>query len=181
MIGDRWGVSDKEVARHYPCDEFISKPTLRLWRGVTVRTPPEVLWPWVKQLRLAPYSYDWIDNRGHTSPQTIVELPEPHVGAPYTAVGGREVGSIVSVQQGSQLTGMLGGDYMSYVLAPEGEHATRLLLKVVMAPSRWLAPALSVGDLIMARRQLLNLKTLAEQHSPQQGDRCNQYRPGSEA
>jgi hypothetical protein len=36
------------------------------------------------------------------------------------------------------------------------------LLKVVMRTYRWAAPGLSVGDLIMARRQLLNLKRLAE-------------------
>jgi hypothetical protein len=30
--------------------------------------------------------------------------------------------------------------------------------------SRWLTPGLSVGDLAMARRQLLNLKRLAERH-----------------
>jgi hypothetical protein len=44
---------------------------------------------------------------------------------------------------------------------PEGQ-STRLLMKLVTAMSRWLAPGLSVGDLIMARRQLLNLKHLAE-------------------
>jgi hypothetical protein len=33
-----------------------------------------------------------------------------------------------------------------------------------MRTSRWAAPGLSVGDLIMARRQSLNLKTLAERH-----------------
>ena len=33
-----------------------------------------------------------------------------------------------------------------------------------MLTTRWAAPALSVGDLIMARRQLLNLKLLAERH-----------------
>jgi len=32
--------------------------------------------------------------------------------------------------------------------------------------NRWLTPWLSVGDLIMARRQLLNLKRLAEQPRP---------------
>ena len=42
--------------------------------------------------------------------------------------------------------------------------ATRLLLKVVMQCPRWAAPGLSVGDLIVARRQLLNLKNLAERH-----------------
>lgn len=50
---------------------------------------------------------------------------------------------------------------MSYVLVPDGQ-STRLLLKIVTATSRWVAPALSVGDLVMARRQLLNFKALAE-------------------
>jgi hypothetical protein len=54
------------------------------------------------------------------------------------------------------------GAFMSYVLVPQGRDTTRLLLKVVMQTSRWAAQALSVGDLIMARRQLLNLKQLAE-------------------
>jgi len=37
----------------------------------------------------------------------------------------------------------------------------------VVARGRWLAPLLSVGDLVMARRQLLNLKRLAEQSTAQ--------------
>jgi hypothetical protein len=57
---------------------------------------------------------------------------------------------------------------MSYVLVPEDHGTTRLLLKIVMQATRWTAPALCVGDLIMARRQLLNLKQLAERH-PHQG------------
>jgi hypothetical protein len=53
---------------------------------------------------------------------------------------------------------------MSYVLVPEDHRMTRLLLKVVMQSTRWKAPALCVCDLIMARRQLLNLKQLTEHH-----------------
>ena len=52
--------------------------------------------------------------------------------------------------------------FMSYLLVPQEQESTRLLLKVVMSTHRWIAPALSVGDLVMARRQLLNLKELAE-------------------
>jgi hypothetical protein len=52
---------------------------------------------------------------------------------------------------------------MSYVLVPDGQ-STRLLMKLVTTMSRWLTPGLSVGDLVMARRQLLNLKRLAERH-----------------
>ena len=44
---------------------------------------------------------------------------------------------------------------------------TRLLLKLVARTSRWAAPGLSAGDLIMARRQLLNFKQLAERRQHQ--------------
>jgi hypothetical protein len=86
------------------------------------------------------------------------------VGERFTAVGGRALGRIVSVEAGKQLTGTIMGAYMSYVLMAEEPGATRLLLKVVARTSRWKAIGLSVGDLIMARRQLLNLKRLAEHH-----------------
>jgi hypothetical protein len=59
------------------------------------------------------------------------------------------------------------GAFMSYVLVPQNHDTTRLLLKVVMRTTRWAALGLSVGDLIMARRQLLNLKQLAERHQHQ--------------
>jgi hypothetical protein len=164
MIGDRWGVSDSETLRSYPCDAFVASPTLRAWRGVRVEAPPEAVWPWVAQVRLAPYSYEWIDNRGRRSPRELVGLSEPQVGERFTVAGGRELGRIVSVDLGVQLTATILGAFMSYVLVPGSDRTTRLLLKVVMQTARWKAPALSLGDLIMARRQLLSLKQLSERH-----------------
>ncbi len=161
MIGDRWNVSDDEVARRYPCDEVVAAPTLQAWRGVTVRAPPEVLWPWVAQIRLAPYSYDWIDNLGRQSPQRLIGLPEPVVGEPFSTAATRPFGRILAVEPPVHLTGEIIGTCISYVLVPEGL-STRLLMKLVTGMTRWLTPWLSVGDLIMARRQLLNLKALAE-------------------
>jgi len=166
MICDRWGVSDSEVSRRYPCDELVAAPEWQAWRGVDVAATPAAVWPWVAQVRLAPYSYDWVDNRGHRSPRELVGLPEPRAGDRFTAVGGRPVGRIVSVEAGAQLTGAIGGAFMSYVLVPRGHDSTRLLLKVVMRTNRLTAIGLSVGDLIMARRQLLNLKRLAERPAP---------------
>ena len=162
MIGDRWGVSDSETLRPYPCDDFVASPTLQAWRGVDVQAPAEAVWPWVAQVRIAPYSYDWIDNRGRRSPRHLAGLPEPRAGDRFTTAAGRPAGRIVSVDPGRQLTGRIGGAFMSYVLVPQRPDATRLLLKVVMRTAPWAAPGLSVGDLIMARRQLLNLKQLAE-------------------
>jgi len=164
VLGARWGVSESETRRSYPCDDFAAAPLAEMWRGVNVGAPPEAVWPWVAQVRVAPYSYDWIDNRGRRSPRTLLGLPEPRVGDRFTSVGGHELGRIVSVDPGCQLTGTIGGAFMSYVLLPQDADRTRLLLKVVSRASGLAALGLSVGDLIMARRQLLNLKHLAEGH-----------------
>jgi hypothetical protein len=165
MIGDRWGVRPAEVERRYPCDEVVLDPVWEAWRGVTARVEPARVWPWVAQIRLAPYSYDWIDNLGRRSPQRLCGLPQPVVGEAFTAaLGGRPLGRIVAVTPGEALTGRIMGVVMSYVLVPEGP-VTRLLLKLVMGRGRPIAPVLSLGDLIMARRQLLNLARLAERSS----------------
>ncbi|WP_433611407.1 polyketide cyclase [Dactylosporangium sp. CA-139114] len=155
-------MTDSEILRAYPCDDLVVSPTLQAWRGVRVNTPATVVWPWVAQVRLAPYSYDWIDNLGRRSPRQLVGLPEPRVGEAFTTAGGRKRGRIVSVEPGKQLTGSIMNAFMSYVLVPDEHNTTRLLLKVVMRTNRVIALGLSVGDLVMARRQLLTLKQLAE-------------------
>jgi hypothetical protein len=165
MIGDRWGVTDDEVARSFPCDTWVTHPTLVAWRGVTVRAAVVDVWPWVSQVRLAPYSYDWIDNGGRRSPRAIVELPPPAPGDPFTRAAGKHLGRILSVDPPHQLTGAIAGAVISYVLEQQSdERTTRLLMKIISDLPRPLAPVLSVGDLVMARRQLLNWKHLAERN-----------------
>ncbi|MDT5208019.1 MAG: hypothetical protein QOF67_434 [Mycobacterium sp.] len=163
VIGDRWGVTDEEVARPFPCDEWVTSPTLVAWRGVTVHASAGDLWPWVTQVRLAPYSYDWIDNLGRRSPRTLVGLPDPTVGDPFTRAAGISLGRTLSVDAPYQLTGRIAGAVISYVLDQRSGLAhTRLLMKISSQVARPLAPLLSLGDLLMARRQLLNWKQLAE-------------------
>lgn len=161
MIADRWGVTDAEIARHYPCDDVVEAPVLQAWRGVAVHAPAERVWPWVLQLRLAPYSYDWIDNLGRRSPQELRGLTDPSVWQSFTTTAGRPVGRVLSVTPGEQVTARILGSVMSYVVAPMGADS-RLLMKIVLARGRAFAPLISAGDLVMARRQLLNLKALAE-------------------
>jgi hypothetical protein len=111
-----------------------------------------------------PHSYDWIDNLGRRSPQRLRGLPEPVVGESFSrAFGGRRVGGIVAVEPREHLTATIMGAVMSHVLVPAADGTqTRLLLKVVTSGGPLIAPLLSVGDLIMARRQLRNLAALAE-------------------
>lgn len=162
MIGDRWGVGDSEVLRAYPCDDLVASPVLEAWRGIRIEAPAAAVWPWVAQIRLAPYSYDWIDNLGHQSPQQLRALPDPVPGEPFTTAAGRRIGRVLSAAPGRQFTGTIAGIVISYVLEPD-DQGTRLLMKLIAARGRWFAPLLSVGDLVMARRQLLNIKALAEQ------------------
>ena len=161
MWGDRWGVSQDETRIRFGCDDHVVAPALEAWRGVTVLAPPERVWPWVAQIRAAPYSYDWVDNLGRRSPGSLLGLPEPRAGEPFTTSAGRRLGRIVALDPGRELTARIMGCHMSYLLVPDGT-STRLLLKVVMAINSVVASALCLGDLVMARRQLLNLKGLAE-------------------
>jgi len=162
VIGERWGVTQAEVERRYPCDDLMPANGMQLWRGVTVAAPATSVWPWLCQLRLAPYSYDWLDNLGHRSPRELRALPDPQPGECFSCIGGRfGVGRVLSVLPGQHLTARVMGAVMSYVLSPEGS-STRLLLKIVVDRSPWYAAPLALGDWPMARRQLKNLKQLAE-------------------
>ena len=150
------------MARPYACDAFVTTPALEAWRGTSVDAPPDLVWPWVAQIRLAPYSYDWVDNLGRRSPRTLLGLDEPVVGETFTACAGRPVGRVVAADPGRSLTGFILGAYMTYDVVPATAGSTRLLLKIVMETSRPVAAVVTLGDLVMARRQLRTWKSLAE-------------------
>ena len=151
-------MTEEELARRLPCDDLATGRAV--WRGVTVRATPQQVWPWLCQVQLAPYSYDWVDNLGRRSPQQLLDHPDPRPGEHFSTSGGRfRLGQVLAVEHGVHLTARIMGAVMSYVLVPEGG-GTRLLLKIVV-PGRW-APLLALGDWPMARRQLLNLRDLAE-------------------
>ncbi|MCU1599692.1 MAG: polyketide cyclase [Frankiales bacterium] len=128
---------------------------------MSVAAPPSAVWPWVRQIRLAPYSYDWVDNLGRRSPRTLSDLPDPVPGDRFSTSGGRfPLGRVLAVVPGESLTASIMGAVMSYVVAPDGP-GSRLLLKIVV-PRHWWSVPLAVGDWPMARKQLLTLKNLAE-------------------
>ena len=162
MIGESWGATAAERASAFGCDDFLARPTMSAWRGVTVEAPAEQVWSWLVQIRLAPYSYDWVDNLGRRSPGDLRDLEDPEPGDPFTAVGGRPTGEVLAVEHSRQLTGRIMGAVMSYRLDPAGPAATRLVLKIIMSPPPGTAALLCLGDLVMARRQLLRFKALAE-------------------
>ena len=170
-LATTWGTTEAERALPYPCDGFVERVDAACWRGVTVRADAATLFRWLCQLRVAPYSYDWIDNRGRRSPRTLTP------GLEELAVGQRVMGifELVAFEQDRHLTarsrrfapGVLPAVAVSYVVAPAGPRETRLLAKLAFqvkpGPLGTVARALlEWGDLVMMRRQLLNLRDRAE-------------------
>ena len=170
-VATTWGTTEAERALPFPCDGFVERVDAACWRGVTVRADAATVFRWLCQLRAAPYSYDWIDNGGRQSPRTLTP------GLEQLAVGQRvmSIFELVAFEPGRQLTlrtrafapGVFPVVAASYVVAPVGPRETRLVVKLVFEVrpgvlGRFARIFREWGDLVMMRRQLLNLKALAE-------------------
>jgi hypothetical protein len=163
-----WGDTAAERGIPLPCDELVPGEALVLHRAIDVAAPAAVTFRWLCQLRVAPYSYDLLDNGGRRSPRTLTP------GLERLEVGQRmcRIFTLASVEPGSQLTLRLtsprarrsfGDVAMTYLITPTGPDTSRILARVRTAgldPLR--RHALAWGDLIMMRKQLRTFATLAE-------------------
>ncbi|MET7396091.1 hypothetical protein ABZS66_21615 [Dactylosporangium sp. NPDC005572] len=172
-----WGVTDDEVARPYPCDGVFAGPTVEWFRGVDVDAEPAALFRWLCQLRVAPYSYDLVDNLGRRSPQRLVPgLERLTVGQTMMTIF--ELASFAEDEHltvrmrpgpGRRAFGDLLVSYTIRPAGPSGPGRSRLVAKLVVPTDQDLRhriarPLLAWGDLIMMRRQLHNLARLAARH-----------------
>lgn len=169
---ETWGTTAGERRLLFPCDNLISDHNAELYRGVSIAASPRTVFRWLCQLRVAPYSYDWIDNGGQKSPQSLTPgLDDLEVGQEVMqifALLGFEIDKHLTLilKQRSRLFGQLAVSYL--VVADEARKgSSRLLAKLVVRyPATLSGKLMSIvlpwGDLVMMRRQLLNLKALAE-------------------
>ncbi len=167
-LAQHWGSTSEERASAFPCDALAGPGALACWRAVDVEASPAVVFRWLCQLRVAPYSYDWIDNGGRRSPETLTP------GLEVLEVGQRvmQMFTIESFERDRHLTlrtgeGRLGAFFVSYRVDPRATGGSRLVVKLLARlPAgllgRVVAALLPWADLVMMRRQLLNLQRLAE-------------------
>jgi hypothetical protein len=171
-----WNTTPAERARSYPCDALCTPYDHDLWRAVTIDAPPPVVFRWLCQLRAAPYSYDWIDNFGRRSPQQLTPgldrlAPGQTVMTIFRlAAFVPDEHLTIVVQPWPWFKRLFGDAAISYVVVPLAPNRARLIakLRVRYPPTLlgWIARGvLPPGDLVMIRRQLLNLKQLAERTS----------------
>jgi hypothetical protein len=170
-VARTWGTTAAERARSYSCDAVIADAD-DLFRGVDVAAPADITYRRLCHLRVAPYSYDWVDNGGRRSPREFLE------GVDALTAGERvmSIFTLVSFQPGAHLTMRLtaprgqrlfGDIAVSYAVTPLSPTASRLIAKLRVARrgsalARLRFELLAWGDLIMMRKQLLTLARLAE-------------------
>ena len=164
-----WGATPAERDEAYHCDEQLTGPTESWFRAVDVDAPPAAVFRWLCQLRVAPYSYDLLDNLGRRSPRELTP------GVQDLAVGQRfmTIFTLVHVTPGRDLTlaltsrsarRLFGDLAVTYRVTPG-----RLVAKLAVAATPWGFPRrriLAWGDLVMMRRQLKNLAELAATQPP---------------
>lgn len=176
-ISETWGTEPAERRLAFPCDDIIHQPDDALYRGVTVNAPRATVFRRLCQMRAAPYSYDWLDNGGRQSPRELT------AGLENLAIGQdvMRIFKLIAFEKDRHLTLRLkakssasrtfGDIAVSYVLVPNADDRStpscRLLVKLIVKHppglyGRIMRTVLPWGDLVMMRRQLLNLKKLAE-------------------
>jgi hypothetical protein len=164
------GSTAEERSGTWPSDVWLAAPDAVLFRAIDVAAPREDVFRWLCQLRVAPYSYDWIDNFGRRSPRVLTPgLDALEIGQTFMTIF-----ELVAFETNSHVTlrtrrALFGEVVVTYRVSETRDRArSRLAVKLVVRHrrdvlSRLWRLVLPPGDLVMMRKQLHTLAGLAEQ------------------
>lgn len=169
-LPERWGATEAELAASYPCDRLVDEPFRAAVRAIDVAAPPELLYRWVCQLSVAPYSYDVLDNLSRRSPRALTP------GADQVRPGDTFlISEVTEAAYGQHITGralpvarrIYGVLAVTYQVSAREPDRSRLVVRLDLVephgPAQRLRHVLLCwGDVIMMRKQLRTLKSLAE-------------------
>lgn len=167
-IADYWNTRAADLEGEWACDAQAPAGASALHRAVDIDASPAIVWRWLCQLRAAPYSYDWLDNRGRRSPPELTSgLDRLEIGQRVMSIF-RLTDFAVEDHLTLEARGLLGlGPLRVTYRVREQPPGSRLAVKLSIdkRPGWWgavLLRGLALGDLIMMRKQLLTLKAYAE-------------------
>jgi hypothetical protein len=165
MIGLNWGATPSERAAPLPCDTLASDGSTQADRAISINASPALVYAWLCQLRVAPYSYDILDNFGRRSPrQRTPELLHLEIRQRFMTIF-----TLQSFVECEQITIKTKRVAVTYALQPS-ENGARLHVRVLFEGPRFVGRGAALGDRVMMRKQLLTLKSLAEREAASQSD-----------
>src|SRR2546426_543385 len=123
-----WGSTADERELAFACEKHLACHDIAVHRAIEVAAPAATVFRWLCQLRVAPYSYDWIDNLGRRSPRRLTPgLDELAVG--QTLMG---IFELVEFAPDQHLTLVLrrprrasGEVAVTYMVVPTGDESCR--------------------------------------------------------
>ncbi|WP_345564773.1 hypothetical protein [Nonomuraea rosea] len=180
-----WGSTEEEARGLQPGDELLASPDLVATRAITIETPAERVWPWIAQLgqgRGGFYSYDLVENLIgcdiHSAHRIMAHWQGIAVGDEVRLAP--QVGLRVAAVETGRALVLLGavpmGDITppysftwAFVLRPEPDGRTRLIVRERYAYTRWWAPLMiepvTAVSFVMTRKMLRGIKRRAERQS----------------
>jgi hypothetical protein len=165
--GHIWGTNGEERARRFPCDRHLAERDDAYHRAIDVSAPPAIVFRWLCQLRVGTYSYGGIPlargARELTPGLDALERGQWFMGSFELVEFERDRHLTLALRRGAWAYGDV---VVTYLVEPAAGDGSRLLVKLVLRYPRLVARLYRVVgpwlDLVMMRRQLLNLKRLAE-------------------
>lgn len=152
-----------------PADTLIPDHCDRWVRCITINAPLEVVFRWLCQLTVAPYSFDSIDFPGRRSPRELTPGADKlQIGQHFLifAITDFATDSHVAGMSRPEFTRRYGHISVSYSVTQRAENQTRLRANACVSRSSTdlgvRRIALAAGDKLMAGRQLRVLKALSE-------------------
>lgn len=175
---DRWGATEDEISASLAGDELVPSPRIVYNRVVTVNATPEQIYPWLVQLgaeKGGMYSYSWFEtnilrceliNADRIHPEwQILKVGDKVKMCPGTSgPPAYEVALLVPEQvivMGHQENGKW-SDVWQFVLVPQGDGTTRLIVRGRSALTGVLWDVIRPGEFIMMRGMMLGIKERAE-------------------
>ncbi len=173
-LAHSWGIQRDERNILLPCDEaedeFDSKCTF--YRAITIEATAEEIFLWLCQLRFSSCSYNLLGRSKKNALKTTLHN-QPELEINQTVM---DIFRLVSFEKSRQITLSIKPDagyplkrlIVSYVIIEREANRCRLICKANMKYKKGLLGffarrLLPWGDLIMMRKQMLNIKRFAEE------------------
>lgn len=172
-----WGSLPDERKLVFTSDKYVKNRNDEYFRAVDINAPSDLVFRWICQMKVAPYSYDRLDNKGNESPQQLTPgMEKLKIGDKMMTIF--NVDNFISNKEVTLVMDVPPKPYekfyvptaITYRILPARDGIKNHCRVVVKYSAKWKNTLLGnaeklfiiFADFIMMRRQLLNFKRLAE-------------------